>query len=445
MQLIVGATPFSQWQHLKALLPLLGWNHNSSAKPEDWDSNEPVAGSPCLLLYLPVHIAVAYALDEGKTPTAALQQWQDALHQSLLFYRRHRRKTLLINVMQAVHNPQELLKYCQQRFGITAGPVSLQPMAPPSALHQLLAQQLIMQQREMADDLAELEAATTHLLEDTSTQEINIDQLYQQLIKQAQQSVQHSALLSRLDEEEQKNHEVVTLLHSMQGELKVLQQQNTGYENALHQHKHQAESLGEELQRLQVTKNVLKQKSDSAQAELHHIQQNKQDVEEENELILQQLHLVQEELERYYRDNQQLAQQLAHQQQQLAENSQQLQKLTTSFSWKVTIPIRALGKTFRKTTPEQRSLKQQITLLKKSTLFDTEWYLSTYPDVAESGMLAIKHYLKVGAFEGRNPSEHFDTNWYLKLYSDVVEAELNPLVHYLKYGQKEGREPKATS
>ena len=78
-------------------------------------------------------------------------------------------------------------------------------------------------------------------------------------------------------------------------------------------------------------------------------------------------------------------------------------------------------------------------------MFNADWYLRTYPDVAESGMSAIKHYLTFGAYEGRNPSEDFDTNWYLQIYTDVVEAELNPLVHYLNYGREEGRHTKANT
>ncbi|MCI0501190.1 MAG: glycosyltransferase, partial [Epsilonproteobacteria bacterium] len=41
--------------------------------------------------------------------------------------------------------------------------------------------------------------------------------------------------------------------------------------------------------------------------------------------------------------------------------------------------------------------------------------------------------------EGRNPSSVFDTNFYLESYPDVRDAGINPLVHFIRHGSKEGR------
>ena len=49
-------------------------------------------------------------------------------------------------------------------------------------------------------------------------------------------------------------------------------------------------------------------------------------------------------------------------------------------------------------------LKRQIHLLKKSGVFDADWYLSQYRDVIESGMDPARHYLLYGALEGRQPN-----------------------------------------
>ncbi|MCF8359105.1 MAG: glycosyltransferase [Prolixibacteraceae bacterium] len=78
-------------------------------------------------------------------------------------------------------------------------------------------------------------------------------------------------------------------------------------------------------------------------------------------------------------------------------------------------------------------------LIAGSDLFDKQYYLDNYPDVAKSGMDPANHYLIHGGFEGRNPSSKFDTKFYLKNYPDVIKAKMNPLLHYLKFGQKEGR------
>lgn len=74
-----------------------------------------------------------------------------------------------------------------------------------------------------------------------------------------------------------------------------------------------------------------------------------------------------------------------------------------------------------------------------SDLFDAEWYLDHYPDVAAANYPALLHYLVHGALEGRSPGPGFNAEWYLARYLDVVG--LNPLVHYIDHGREEGRIP----
>ncbi len=82
-------------------------------------------------------------------------------------------------------------------------------------------------------------------------------------------------------------------------------------------------------------------------------------------------------------------------------------------------------------------------LLRSSELFDADWYLSTYTDVAQSNIDPCDHYLLHGANEGRNPSRHFDSAWYLSQNPDVQAEGINPLVHYLESGQFESRSIKS--
>ncbi|GAA3528243.1 hypothetical protein [Zobellella aerophila] len=446
MELMVASTPYSQWRHLNSLLQQLGWNPANRIEPEQCTGNAAAVTSRAyLLLYTPAHIAIAYALDQGQTPSVALQQWQTALRQCLRFYRRHRRQTLLINVMHAVLKPQIFLRHCRQRFGIHAKPPLLEAIVPPTTLSQLLAQQLVLQQPELLDVLQELEAGTTPLLNHTDVPDIDIEQLHQQLVKQAQTCAQQSGLLSQLEEKEQENNQLLAQLHQVQEELEALHQQNMDNEEALHEYKTQIQVMSEEHQRLQASCDSLKQGRDKARAELQYLQQDKKDVEEENEMLLQQLHQVQEELEHYYLNNQGLTQQLSEQRQQIQQQNQSLQSITASASWKLTAPIRSLGKALRPRSPERRELKKQLRLLAKTELFDADWYLATYPDVAESGMDPREHYLKFGADEGRNPSVRFDTDWYRQLNPSTAESNLNPLVHYLKFGQEEAPRPNATA
>ena len=66
-------------------------------------------------------------------------------------------------------------------------------------------------------------------------------------------------------------------------------------------------------------------------------------------------------------------------------------------------------------------------MLKKSDLFDSEYYLSQNEDVKNAKMNPIKHYLKFGWKEGRKPSEKFDGNDYLNKRPDVRVAGISSL------------------
>ena len=74
-------------------------------------------------------------------------------------------------------------------------------------------------------------------------------------------------------------------------------------------------------------------------------------------------------------------------------------------------------------------------------LFDGDYYLERYPDVAKAGVDPYWHFVHYGWREGRNPNEFFDPSWYLQRNPDVREAGRDPLKHYTEYGWKEGRDP----
>jgi hypothetical protein len=89
----------------------------------------------------------------------------------------------------------------------------------------------------------------------------------------------------------------------------------------------------------------------------------------------------------------------------------------------------------------RNKLKDSVDYLKKSGLFDVEYYKTRYPDVAESGIDPVLHYIIYGWAEFRWPNEYFDTYYYLSNYDDVMSPGLNPLVDFGKVGWKEGRNP----
>src|SRR5690606_20122941 len=88
---------------------------------------------------------------------------------------------------------------------------------------------------------------------------------------------------------------------------------------------------------------------------------------------------------------------------------------------------------------KMKDYKNKI-IISRSNLFDEKYYLLRYPDIRKADIDPIKHYLKIGAKELRNPSADFDTKYYLENNPDVEESGINPLVHYIKYGIYEKRD-----
>src|SRR5579864_6408891 len=76
--------------------------------------------------------------------------------------------------------------------------------------------------------------------------------------------------------------------------------------------------------------------------------------------------------------------------------------------------------------------------VRKSGLFDAEYYLVTYPDVVERNVDPLVHYLEEGAREGRNPNLDFDAGFYLEQCQRRGEQPSNPLLHYLRIGAARG-------
>lgn len=134
-----------------------------------------------------------------------------------------------------------------------------------------------------------------------------------------------------------------------------------------------------------------------------------------------------------------LSHNLRHKEQQLHHAKVRVKKLKESVSWKLTAPIRALGRIFKRTPKIKPAKMINIEHIATSGLFDEVWYQNNYPEVRKSGLCAIEHYIKIGANKGYNPSESFDTCWYLKNYEDVEQSAINPLLHYILFGKLEQR------
>lgn len=167
------------------------------------------------------------------------------------------------------------------------------------------------------------------------------------------------------------------------------------------------------------------------------------------------------------RENERLQKELIERTAEVEQLKAALDAIRESSSWRVTAPGRHIASVSRKlarkgrrvlslglklllwtATLQLRTRLQHVReqqrarkLIVASGLFDSDWYLASYPDVARAGINPVDHYLRYGVVEGRNPSPHFDTLWYLEKYPDITVESINPLVHYIKYGVMKGRQP----
>ncbi len=114
----------------------------------------------------------------------------------------------------------------------------------------------------------------------------------------------------------------------------------------------------------------------------------------------------------------------------------QLSAVHRSLSWRITKPIRGLKKAAR--LIKKDNMREQIELVRASSLFNSEWYLEQNPDIRSSNLDPVEHFVRYGGREGRSPGPEFSTTVYFQTYPDVQEAGMNPLVHYLRFGTEEG-------
>ena len=168
-------------------------------------------------------------------------------------------------------------------------------------------------------------------------------------------------------------------------------------------------------------------------------------VQKDNALLKEQLRLAQYKAETYYRAAQAYdpaaAAEAARLRSELNYARHEIVALKSSMSWKISAPLRIVSRAVRRLANLKAlvSESRQISMLKKSDLFDAQWYLKSYPDVAALRIDPARHYLRHGAKEGRSPSAKFDSRKYLKSNPDVAATSVNPLIHYLKFGRSEAR------
>lgn len=72
--------------------------------------------------------------------------------------------------------------------------------------------------------------------------------------------------------------------------------------------------------------------------------------------------------------------------------------------------------------------------IRRSDLFDAEWYVATYRDVASSGLDPADHFARYGAAMGRDPGPDFSSIFYANSRRDPLAPGMVPFFHHLLLG-----------
>lgn len=86
-------------------------------------------------------------------------------------------------------------------------------------------------------------------------------------------------------------------------------------------------------------------------------------------------------------------------------------------------------------------IRREMREVRRSGLFDADWYTARYGDVARSGLDPLFHYLRYGAYEGRDPNPDFDSHWYSRTYGELIGNDVNPLLDYIRNGAERDPSP----
>lgn len=130
----------------------------------------------------------------------------------------------------------------------------------------------------------------------------------------------------------------------------------------------------------------------------------------------------------------------------------QLQTFKHSWAWRLSAPLRCISwvskwsirlLNWAFTLQLRRNINhlRHVKLIRASGLFDESFYLSQNPDLLQSNVDPLWHFLSYGPRLGRDPNPLFATSYYLTTYPDVAKSRLNPLSHYVRFGTSQGFNP----
>lgn len=78
-------------------------------------------------------------------------------------------------------------------------------------------------------------------------------------------------------------------------------------------------------------------------------------------------------------------------------------------------------------------------LIRRYGLFDERWYLARNPDVAHSGLEPLRHFIRHGMYELRDPGPAFDGEFHRDHHPDYEDRGRTPFEDYVKVGRRLGQ------
>ena len=433
--------------------------------------------------------ALQQHIDELTTALTTAHQQQDELSQALAIEADHWQQKIneLTTELTAAHQQQDELsktlatetnQWQQQKQTLTEAHDELQIKcdalttdlaASRTLLEQFEAEQQIWQTREQelvstldarAGEITQLGhslAESTQTIDKQNSElELVRDELAVLLQRHHAEQAESQQQLSQLN---QSLSERFTEIATLTQWLEEREQTSTNEHKKLtEEHQQQLDALDQKLNKQVIEITVLTQKLEESEqalakaaeeyllhqqtwrAEQTQLRNRASELVKQNEALEANIGERFRELATMTRHLEQVTRELHLKEQQLQKAKERAQNLKQTVSWKLTAPVRALGRTFKESPTATPSFSMSnAERIAASGLFDEPWYLHRYPEVADSGLSAIEHFIQLGADKGYSPSEQFDTRWYLHTYADVAQGTINPLLHYILHGKAEQR------
>ncbi len=440
-----------------------------------------------VLLYAAPELSLARSLaakgEVAEDLNDRLASWRLKNSELLDFYSRNRDRSLLLNTYSLIRTPHRLGELLTDRFGLDLPDANAANISavdyPVSAMRAFLARTrlddsdaiALYEELETASDLpaesghdryeaerawseyrqllesqAELHAKTGDLQKElakarqTGEEQTKENELLLLQLHQVQEELENYYL--RAQETENKVHQKAQALKAMEDRAKDNEKKLEQLQDDLDKTQRERDAARTQLRAAESAKQAqsnLQDRVTKLQKELSTAHNNLEEQTKENELLLLQLHQVQEELENYYLKYREAQDALQNTSETADSAPSQNKKANGKNGHDTLTDERGFVRAYLNKKKTAKKLKRKIALIRRSNLFDEQWYLKEYPDVARSGMDPVRHYIKFGVEEGRDPSLAFGTRYYQYNNPDVSDAAINPLIHYISHGKEEGR------